>query len=566
MAHQPADKPADEVTRIAALERLHVLDTLPELPYDDIVSLAKTICGTPIALVSLVDRDRQWFKACIGLPVRETHRDAAFCAHAILRPDQLTLIEDATKDVRFKENPLVTGGPGIRFYAGAPIVTSRGSALGTVCVIDTKPNTLSDQQRDALLSLARQTACLFELREFSIQRDDLEKQLRSKVVKALVDDDVDLGPLQQRQRVASIGELTSGVAHDFNNLLQAISVNFQLIQRRTDRPDLVARWSGEGLRSVERGAKLVAQILSFSRDRSPELKPVYVSERISEMRDLLARVIGPSVRLHFDLEPKPVPVLCDDTQLEAALMNMVVNSRDAMNNSGEITVSTSLKISNCDPAVPEGLYLELRVSDNGPGMAYSIASKVFEPFFTTKEEGKGTGLGLSQVQGFAMKAGGGARVETMLGKGTSVVLLLKPTMESADSLLPIAVQPIAQAPAGDTDILLVDDNSDVNQRMAELLREAGYGVRSVASGAAAISAVEDVRPQLVVSDFEMRRLGGSLLATVLHQIEPALPIIFITGSGDIDSVRSQLPSSAIVLQKPFDVEVLLNHIVTVLEN
>lgn len=159
-----APKPPNEQARLTALRDFEILDTLPEAAYDDITRIAAEICGTPIALVSLVDENRQWFKSRYGLKTEQTSRDAAFCAHAILEPDSLLVIEDAARDPRFADNPLVTGEPGIRFYAGAPLVTADGHALGTLCVVDRVPRRLDDGQRQTLKALARQVVAQMELR------------------------------------------------------------------------------------------------------------------------------------------------------------------------------------------------------------------------------------------------------------------------------------------------------------------------------------------------------------------------------------------------------------------
>ncbi len=170
-------KPVDEQARLAALREYDILDTLPESAYDDIARIAAQICGTPIALVSLIDEDRQWFKASVGLEVKETPRDRAFCSHAILQPGSLLVVEDATQDPRFADNPLVLDEPGIRFYAGAPLVTSDGHALGALCVIDRKPSRLTDVQLESLQALARQVISQLELRRSVAQLERSADQL-----------------------------------------------------------------------------------------------------------------------------------------------------------------------------------------------------------------------------------------------------------------------------------------------------------------------------------------------------------------------------------------------------
>jgi len=187
-----AQLPVDEVTRLQALESFRILDSLPEQSYDDIVTLAAHICDVPVALISLIDSERQWFKAKVGVEVQQTPREQAFCAHAILNPADIMEVPDATLDPRFANNPLVTGEPGIRFYAGAPLVTLSGSALGTLCIIDRVPRRLTPPMAKALKALARQVVRLLELRRALAELETLaqaqqERQQQLEVTQKRLD-------------------------------------------------------------------------------------------------------------------------------------------------------------------------------------------------------------------------------------------------------------------------------------------------------------------------------------------------------------------------------------------
>ena len=194
----------DELERQRALDAYHLVDSFPEAAYDDIVRLATLLCGAPIAIVSLIDRDRQWFKASAGLPMSETSRDVAFCDHAIRRPDELMHVSDATIDPRFQNNPLVTGDLGIRFYAGMPLVTPSGAAIGTVCVIDHQPRELDETQRQALAALSRLAMNLIEARH---RQRELERAVQFAAQAAISDTSADVAPDDHGQCTIAIFEV-----------------------------------------------------------------------------------------------------------------------------------------------------------------------------------------------------------------------------------------------------------------------------------------------------------------------------------------------------------------------
>lgn len=425
MAHLGAPLPINDELRLQTLQQLRVLDTDSESAYDDIVTLAAKICETPISLVSLVDRDRQWFKARVGLDTRETHRNMAFCGHAILDPDNLLIVEDAMLDHRFRESPLVLGAPHIRFYAGAPIIAADGAALGTVCVIDTRPRVLTESQTDALRALARQASTMLHLRALCLDEQAQTQTLRQKIADALGGETNGHAAIRQSQRVASAAQLTTGMAHDLNNLLQSVSVNLEIVQRRAKDPEQVMRWSGAALQTIKRGANLIAQILAFSRNKVVEPKPVSVGAHIAGMQELLSSAVGRRISVSYQLHDGDAEVLCDETQLEAAVLNLVINARDAMAGAGNIQVTTGLRRAEPHGTDPGGQFVDVAVIDDGPGMSADVAARAFDPFFSTKNIGVGTGLGLAQVYAFAHRGGGTAAITTAAGGGTTVRFSLR---------------------------------------------------------------------------------------------------------------------------------------------
>jgi PAS domain S-box-containing protein len=380
----------------------------------------------------------------------------------------------------------------------------------------------------ALVGFAKITRDITERREAQLRLDEMQKHLA------------------ESQKLDALGQLTGGVAHDFNNILMIISGSLHFLRKTAGNDPKQLRAISAIDTATKRGAALTSQLLTFARRQSVNPQPINVAERIESVREVLDTGVGSSVRLVFDLDRELWPVMVDISELETALVNLVINARDAMPAGGTITIAAR----NLAAAQPDGEYfVAISVMDDGQGIAPDVLDKVFDPFFTTKPVGKGTGLGLSQVHGFAHQAGGTVRVESELGKGTKVTILLPREAAAAftDSANPAEV-------GGSGTVLLVEDNPDVASVSSSLLEQLGYTVRRVADAEAALREIEITDVDLVFSDIVMPgRIDGLDLARRLRKIRPDLPILLATGYSDAAAgVRGDFP----ILRKPYEIHQL----------
>jgi two-component system NtrC family sensor kinase len=422
----PAPVPANEQSRLEALERFEILDTEAEAEFDDFTRLAARICGTPVAQITFVDRDRQWFKSNFGTDVNQLPREIGFCAHTILNSTVME-VPDMLHDDRFRDNPLVAQAPSVRFYAGAPLVTGDGAALGSLCVLDVEPKSLTDDQRDALEALSRQVVRQLELRSAvkrerlvnaqlattAAQLNEVNDTLASLVEARTIELQASESQLHQAQKVECLGMLAGGIAHDFNNLLMIINGTAELAAARLPVNDPAYR-DLEEISSVGRqAASLTRQLLAFSRKAPATTGVVDLNASLKNV-GLLASLLGKNV--HIDVVPASTPVLvtADSSQLDQILLNLIVNARDAMPNGGTIRIETRCAADGSD----------LVVTDSGTGMDEQTQSRIFEPFFTTKAPGKGTGLGLSTVASIVRQYGGHISVTSAPLQGTSFLIRL----------------------------------------------------------------------------------------------------------------------------------------------
>ncbi len=361
--------------------------------------------------------------------------------------------------------------------------------------------------------------------------------------------------LRQTQKMEAVGQLTGGIAHDFNNLLNAMMGAFDLIRRKPDDMDRVRKYAQAGLEAAERGAKLTGQLLAFSRAQRIELKPVHVAELVRGMRELLTSTLGPMIRLNLDLSEADLPVLSDTTQLEMAVLNMAINSRDAMPQGGELTIASRLYQTDGDGELQAGEYLELSVTDTGSGMDPEVAARAFDPFFTTKGVGKGTGLGLSQVYGVARQTGGTVRIESKPQVGTTIRMYLPTTqMQSRDTEPHLGTNDKQEQVSAR--VLVVDDDPDVRYLLAASLETLGYQVSQAQDGPSALAALDENRPDIMVLDFAMPGMNGAEVALAARQRHPDLPIVFASGYSDTAAIESAVGPGAIVMRKPFRIEQL----------
>jgi PAS domain S-box-containing protein len=369
--------------------------------------------------------------------------------------------------------------------------------------------------------------------------------------------------LRQAQKMEAIGRLAGGVAHDFNNLLMVIKGHTELLLNVLPPSDQVARKIEQIDRSADRATALTRQLLAFSRMQVLQPRAMNLNSVVEEMGKLIPRLIGEDIELIVRSSADLGTIRADASQMEQVIMNLAVNSRDAMPKGGRFTIETSnVELDNlyraAHPVVQPGKYVLLAVSDTGTGMDAETQAHIFEPFFTTKEQGKGTGLGLATIYGVVKQSGGFIWVYSELGKGTAFKIYL-PRVDEPAASIPVIHIPSSLARGTET-VLLAEDEQDVREVAREFLESAGYTVLEAAGGEAAVqvAAAHSGAIDLLITDMVMPGMSGQELARKMRGLRNGIRVIYMSGySEHAAGEAAKCDAAAVVLTKPFSRSTLL---------
>lgn len=524
---QSAPIPENEEQRLAELLSYDILDTEEEALFDEITALASQICESPIALISLVDPDRQWFKSKIGLDATETSRNIAFCAHAVLQ-DEVLEIPDTLKDERFHDNPLVTGSPHIRAYAGAPLITPSGVAIGTLCAISDKPGKLSAHQRQSLSTLSHSVVAHLELRR---KNRELERTNQFK------------------------SDFLSYVSHEVRTPLNAINTLSAMLETEAmagEMPAIFQQSLGHIRKSGERLLETVNSVLDIKQIEAKKMKlmlrPVSATDFFTHVFSLVrARAEERQIQFHSHIDDAiPSVIELDDTKFGQVALNILTNA---------IKYTHAHKQVRTQVFYRDGM-LKLVVRDEGIGIAEEEQERLFRPFERMENAAQfdGAGLGLMITKGIVELMNGDIRLTSKLHLGTTVTVSVPVTALEADAVAndsgPVFSQQIDLSQ--DKRVLVVEDN-EINQIViSTILDKLGVPHDIVESGEQCLERVRDMRPDLILMDINLPGISGEEATQQVKEYDPSIPVVALTADVVTDKNNRIAAGLDAVLTKPID--------------
>ncbi|ABG59571.1 sensor histidine kinase [Cytophaga hutchinsonii] len=393
--------PANEAQRLEALRAYSILDTLPEKDFEDITKIASEICQTPISMITLIDAERQWFKSKIGINDTETHRDYAFCAHALNKPDDILNVTDSREDNRFSDNPYVTGDPNVVFYAGVPLVNEDGYALGTICVIDNTPRELNEMQLNSLRALSNQVVKLFELRKANRLLIETQQEIRN--------------------RNKDLEQFGYVISHDIKSPLRNIISLAGILKKSlsgkidTYEAEVIEHLLNTSVRLKSLIDGIIAHYMDINIDTLNK-KNIQVTAFLEDTIALIDPRKEHTITHQSDVEL----IVTNEVALKQIVINLITNAIK-YNDKDHVRIEISVTARND--------YYEWAISDNGQGIDKAQFDKIFETFSTlgTKDRfnNSGTGIGLSTVKNLVGKLGGFIRVDSKVGSGSVFTFSIK---------------------------------------------------------------------------------------------------------------------------------------------
>jgi signal transduction histidine kinase/ActR/RegA family two-component response regulator len=529
-----APLPIDEKERLDTLKQYDILDTLPEMDFDDFTLLASHICEAPIALISLVDESRQWFKSKVGLDAMETPRDVAFCSHAILN-DKVFVVKDSLKDERFKDNPLATGAPNVRFYAGAPLITPSGHKIGTLCVIDSVPRDLKLKQIDALARLSRQVVNQLELR--LINKEALKtSELKSSFLATMSHEiRTPLNGIIGFSHLLGEEKLSKKALSYVQNISSCSESLLTIINDILD------------ISKIEAG-KLLIEKIPFN------LKTIIEKSFLIFKTDIEKKQLDTNFLIH---ENVPEVILGDPLRMRQIFLNLIGNAVKFTSNGGSIDIIVERGIERGNNQI-ELIYT---VKDSGVGISQDDQKRLFENFeqadnSTTRNYG-GTGLGLSICSKLISMLGGKIWVESDIGKGASFIFTMlteKSVLElgSVEKSLPLVIRDHLVL-----NILVAEDNHLNQVLLRAILKKIGQDqIHFTSNGLDVVTAAKENHYDLILMDIQMPKLDGyEATKEIRKALGDDIKIVGLSANAfEDDKLKAMESGMDEYLEKPIDID------------